>query len=290
MKNKLILGTVQFGLEYGINNYVGKPSDDEVKSILDHAYKQNVCFLDTAEAYGDSQERIGNYHKKVKHKFNLITKYSSQIKLPPSIRERVQHNLTTLNVDKLYSYMFHSYNDYKLYHSRFCEDLNAMVNEGLIEKIGVSLYTNEEALQVLKNESIRLIQLPFNLLDNLNKRETVLTKANELGVEVHTRSVFLQGLFFKDLSLLSEKLKQLKPYLQSIRCLQEENNIKMQDLALNYAIKQELISKILIGVDSLVQLKENIDSTKTQLDNSIMEKINEMDVKEIKILNPVNWK
>jgi len=287
---RFILGTVQFGLDYGINNKSGKPSDDEMKSILDFAYSQGMTSLDTAEAYGDAQQRIGNYHSGVKHRFNLITKYNTQIDLPISIGKRVEHNLSTLKVDRLYSYMFHSFDEYKLYYSEFREDLNSIVNVGLIEKLGVSVYTNEEAMQVLEDNSIRLIQFPYNLLDNVNKRKSVLEKAKKRGVEVHTRSVFLQGLFFKDLSLLSEKLKQLKPYLQSIRCLQEENNIRMQDLALNYAIKQELISKVLIGVDSLVQLKENIDSSKAQLDDSIMEKINKIDVREIKVLNPVNWK
>lgn len=290
MKSKLILGTVQFGLDYGINNQCGKPSDFEMKSILDFAYINGITFLDTAEAYGDAQQRIGNYHKHSKHTFDVITKYSSQVDLPKSIGSRLEHNLTTLNVDRLYSYMFHSFEEYMLHYPAFKVDLNDIVNTKLVDKIGISVYTNEEAMQVLEDDTIGLLQLPFNLLDNINKREIVLEKAKEKGVEIHTRSVFLQGLFFKDLSLLSEKLKQLRPYLQSIRGLQEENNIKMQDLALNYAIKQELISKVLIGVDSLNQLKENIVSSKVQLDDSIMEKINGIDVKKTELLNPVNWK
>lgn len=290
MKSKLILGTVQFGLDYGINNKIGKPSDNEMNSILDFAYSQGISYLDTAEAYGDAQQRIGNYHSGVKHRFNLITKYNSQIDLPVSIEKRVEHNLSTLKAERLYSYMFHSFDEYKLYYSESRKDLNSMVNGGLIEKLGVSVYTNEEAMQVLEDDSIQLIQLPFNLLDNINKRKLVLQKATERGVEIHTRSVFLQGLFFKQLSQLSNSLHNIEPYLKQIRQVQCESNISMQDLALNYALKQEMISKVLIGVDSLVQLQENIESSNSQIDESTIRKIDEIDVKEIGLLNPVNWK
>lgn len=290
MKSKLILGTVQFGLDYGINNNLGKPSDNEVKSILDFAYSQGVSFLDTAEAYGDAQQRIGNYQSGVKHRFNLITKYNSQIDLPISIGKRVEHNLSTLKVDRLYSYMFHSFDEYKLYYSEFREDLRSMVNGGLIEKLGVSVYTSEEAMQVLEDDSIQLIQLPFNLLDNINKRKLVLQKATERGVEIHTRSVFLQGLFFKQLSQIAGNLHNIEPYLKHIRQIQDESNISMQDLALNYALKQEMISKVLIGVDNLFQLQENIESSKSKIGESTIRKIDEIDMVEIELLNPVNWK
>jgi len=290
MVNKLCLGTVQFGLDYGINNKIGKPSDNEMNSILDFAYSQGISYLDTAEAYGDAQQRIGNYHSGVKHRFNLITKYNSQIDLPVSIEKRVEHNLSTLKAERLYSYMFHSFDEYKLYYSQFREHLNSMVNVGLIEKLGVSVYTNEEAMQVLEDNSIRLIQLPFNLLDNINKRKLVLQKAKERGVEIHTRSVFLQGLFFKQLSQLSDSLHNIEPYLKQIRQVQYKSNISMQAVALNYVLHQELISKVLIGVDSLLQLQENIESANSQIDESTIRKIDEIDVKEIGLLNPVNWK
>lgn len=290
MKSKLILGTVQFGLNYGINNHCGKPSDDEMKSILDFAYSQGLVFLDTAEAYGNAQQRIGNYHNAVNHKFNIITKYSSKIDLSKSIAKRVEHNLSTLNINSLYSYMFHSFLEYKLNFSEFSEDLKNMINARLIGKLGVSVYTNEEALHVLDDDSIRLIQLPFNLLDNFNKRESVLRKAKERGVEIHTRSVFLQGLFFKDLSKISKNQQDLKPYLERIKQLSKGNNVNMQELALNYVLNQEFISKVLIGVDSLAQLQENIKSSGVNLDKKITQNIDKLDVNEIELLNPANWK
>lgn len=287
--NKIILGTVQFGLNYGINNHVGKPSDEDMKSILDFAYSQGVGFLDTAEAYGDSQQRIGNYHEEAKHKFNLITKYSFKIDLPESIGKRVEHNLTTLNVDRLYSYMFHSFDEYKECYPAFRKDLNSIRKAGVIQKLGVSVYTNEEALQVLEDDSIQLIQLPFNLLDNLSKRESVLRNAKERGVEIHTRSAFLQGLFFKELAQISHNQQSLKPYLEYIMQLIKGNNISIQDLSLNYVLEQDLICKVLIGVDNLRQLQQNIGSTNKGLAENIVQAIDRIDVKEIDLLNPSNW-
>lgn len=287
---KLILGTVQFGLDYGINNKQGKPSENEVKSILDCAHNNGITFLDTAEAYGDSQKRIGEYHKVANYKFNITTKYNSKINLPKSIGKRVEYNLSTLNVDRLYSYMFHSFEEYRLFYPDFKNDLNFLINDELIGKLGVSVYTNEEALKVLEDNSIQLIQLPYNLLDNLNKRKAVLKRAKERGVEIHTRSVFLQGLFFKELCQLPNRLQKLAPYLKLIRQIQENNNIQIQEVALNYALENKMISKILIGVDSLMQLQDNIKSASINIDENILKEVDKIDVKETELLNPVNWK
>ncbi len=197
--NKIILGTVQFGLDYGINNKAGKPTYDTIKEILDLSFKKNINFLDTAEAYGDSQEKIGNYHSHSSNVFRVITKFSPSRKdLPNNISERIKCNLNTLKVESLYSYMFHSYTDFKTYFSLFKKELLSMKNEGLIKKIGVSLNSNEEIEDVLNCNHIDLIQLPFNLLDNNNQRKKTLIKAKEKGLEIHTRSVFLQGLFLKN--------------------------------------------------------------------------------------------
>lgn len=290
MESKLILGTVQFGLNYGVNNYYGKPSHDEMKSILDFAYNQGIVFLDTAEAYGDSHQRIGNYHRDSKSKFNIITKYSSKIDLPKPIGKRIEHNLRIIDVDRLYCYMFHSYNEYKSLYSELKEDLKFIVNTGVISKLGVSVYTNNEAMNVLDDDSIQLIQLPFNLLDNFNKRKEVLLKAKERGIEVHTRSVFLQGLFFKEKIDPGTKLERLNSYLNIINQIKKERNIDINKLALSYAINQDHISKVLIGVDNVLQLQENISALRIELDDYTIQKVNKINVIETELLNPVNWK
>ena len=197
MNSKLILGTVQFGLHYGVNNTAGKPSKENIKSILDSAYNSGIQLLDTAEAYGDSQNTIGEYHNNSTNKFNVITKFSSNTEgFSLNIIERVYNNLKILDIDKLYCYMFHSFDDFNKYFEKYRKELLILKRDGIINNIGVSLYSNDELERVLKFNEITLVQLPFNLLDNNNKRGNIIKKAKAKGIEIHTRSTFLQGLFF----------------------------------------------------------------------------------------------
>ena len=289
MNSKLILGTVQFGLDYGVNNTAGKPSKENIKSILDSAYNSGIQLLDTAEAYGDSQNKIGEYHNNSTNKFNVITKFSSNTEgLSLNIVERVYNNLKILDVDKLYCYMFHSFDDFNKYFEKYRKDLLILKRDGIINNIGVSLYSNDEFESVLEFNEITLIQLPFNLLDNKNKRGNILKKAKAKGIEIHTRSVFLQGLFFKNTSELTIKIKPLRPYLNSLNDLCDED-YKMNDLALNYVCNQKNIDKVLIGVDNVHQLESNILSEKKKIEKELIKKIEAIDVKETKILNPSNW-
>ena len=118
--NKLILGTVQFGLNYGINNSIGKPNQATVNQLLDTAFNNNIRFLDTAEAYGNSQEVIGQYHDQSNNKFKVITKFSSaRTDLPLTLKDRIKANIETLCIDSLYCYMFHNYEDFKSFYTKF---------------------------------------------------------------------------------------------------------------------------------------------------------------------------
>lgn len=288
MKSNLILGTVQFGIDYGINNKQGKPSFEKVKDILNFAYLKGIRLLDTAEAYGDSQNRIGQYHKIGSNKFNIISKFSPLRKdLSGNIMERVNDNLKTLEVENLYSYMFHSFDDYKKYFLEFKNDLIELRNSNKIKKIGVSLNSNEEIIEVLSNSDIDLVQLPYNILDNKSKREKVFLRAKKNGVEIHTRSTFLQGLFFKDLDTIEGKIIVLKKYLLELKGLVDKNEIN--NLALNYVRSNANIDGILLGVDSVSQLKKNIDCIDDNKFTDIIKNIDSINVKEEDLLNPANW-
>lgn len=290
MTNKLILGTVQFGLDYGINNTLGKPTTQNIKNILDVAYANGINILDTAEAYGNSQEQIGEYHKNSPNTFNVITKFSSSVtNLSENILERVQQNIKLLNINKLYCYMFHSFKDFITYFSTFKNDLIQLQNNGLIQKLGVSVYTNVELESVLQTPEIQVVQLPFNLLDNDTKRGQTLKKAQEKGVEIHTRSAFLQGLFFKSLHEIPEKLKPLQPYLEKIEAIKKELSLSTETISIQYPLQKTYINNVLIGVDSVGQLQSNIKNSiaKVAIAEADIDAIN---VKENLLLNPSNWK
>tara|TARA_B100002052_G_scaffold293064_1_gene315611 strand:+ start:926 stop:1801 length:876 start_codon:yes stop_codon:yes gene_type:complete len=287
--NKLILGTVQFGLNYGINNNEGKPSKKKVKDILDYAYLNGIRFLDTAEAYGDSQIRIGEYHRLSTNKYNVITKFFPQAKnMSKKIYERVNNNISNLGINELYCYMFHSFKDYNDYFTIFKKDLNLLKQKGKIKKIGVSIYSNDELKVLIKNNDIDLVQLPFNLLDNSRKREKILLKAKSLNIEIHTRSVFLQGLFFKDQKNIPVQINKLIPYLKKINSLTTKS--RLNDLALNYVYSKDYIDHVLIGVDNVDQLKSNINSLEKCSTKNKFAEIDKINVKDYLLLNPSNWK
>lgn len=288
--NKLILGTAQFGLDYGINNRCGRVSDIELKKILDYSYKSGVRLLDTAEVYGNSHERIGAYHRSSNYNFKIITKFhaTSQIDETFSIKERVLNNLNNLHVENLYCYMFHSFSNYKKYFSFFKDELLDLKLNKVIDKIGVSVYTNEELIEVVENNEIGLIQLPYNLLDNHIQRGEAILKAKEKEIEIHIRSVFLQGLFFKKIKELPVTLRSLMPYLRTLHDLCKDE-YKMNELALTYVNNKDYIDKVLIGVDNIQHLQDNLLSINKSIQDKLVNQIESIKVKETELLNPSNW-
>ena len=291
MKDKLILGTVQFGLHYGINNTIGRLSEDQVFELLETAYELGIRTLDTAEAYGNAHSIISNFHKQSEKRFNIISKYSSSnIEYPDDLISRIQVHCLNFNVNYLEGYMFHSFKDFRININKDPKVLDKIKCSGLVQKIGVSVYSNGEIEELLNYKDIGLIQLPFNLFDNEYQRKDILEKAKKRNIEIHTRSAFLQGLFFKDVNTLNNKLLPLKKDLNNLSLLSKNSDIALADLALNYPLNKSYIDKILIGVDSLEQLKNNIKATENEFDKSIYEKIDCIQIKNTKLLNPSNWK
>ena len=193
MDDKLILGTVQFGLRYGINNSVGKPEKESVFDILSYAYENGIRYLDTAELYGNAHELIGEFHKlHPTKKFNIITKFPHNFK--DTLNHKINSYLCQLDIDYLEAILFHSYDSYINYKNQLI-DLVKLKRKS-VKFIGVSVYTNEQMNVVINDINIDIIQIPFNLFDNLNLRGELIIKAKSNNKIIHTRSAFLQGLFF----------------------------------------------------------------------------------------------
>lgn len=290
ISDKILLGTAQLGLNYGINNKNGKPSLESAINILDAAFKNNIHFLDTAEAYGNAQEIIGNFHQHQNKKFNVVTKLSeSSLQKFGDLTKIIEADKQELQLDCLYGYLFHSI---ELYKKHFDKELfKRLKEERQILNIGVSVYTNDEALEVSNDVNIDIVQLPFNVLDNMNLRGDVLQTLKEQGKEVHVRSVFLQGVLLMNEKELPDKFKVLEKYLKVILEIAKRRNLSMRELALSYVLQNDLIDKVLIGVDSLNQLSQHISflNNFTALPKAEVDRINSISVVERELLNPVNW-
>jgi uncharacterized protein len=288
MSSKLILGTVQMGLPYGINNKEGKILQDECFAILEHAHATGIRYLDSAEAYGDAHQIIGQYHQQAKHApFDIITKIPKSFSDP--IEGRVINYINDLNVDSLWGLMFHSFQSYTNYR-HILKDLMRLRNEGLIKHIGVSVYTNGEFAQVLEDECVEIIQYPFNLLDNFSLRGALMKKAKAKGKLLHTRSAFLQGLFFMDRACASPVLQKLRNELRELDKIVSDSGTNIGALALNYCLSLSEVDNVLIGVDTASQLKSNLASLRLPLNPEVVTQINNIRVENQDLLNPSLWK
>ena len=287
--NKLILGTVQFGLNYGINNEKGKPQKNKVFEILDCAYRNEICLLDTADAYGNAVDIIGDYHRETSQLFDIITKFKIDKNEKVNLTEKINSSLKRLAVDSFWGYLYHSFNDYKN-HPEVLKELIAARENGLIKHIGVSIYSNDELLLAAEDKHIDIIQLPYNLLDNNKQRGNLIAIAKANNKIIHTRSAFLQGLFFKDTSTFPEKLSPLISDVKNIKQLTEHHNLDIATLALKYATTNQNIDNVLIGVDSPEQLVSNIQAvTAKNLPSEVIHQIDSIAVSDIALLNPSNW-
>ncbi|WP_373515393.1 aldo/keto reductase [Persicitalea sp.] len=286
-RSKIILGTVQFGLDYGINNSQGRPDPQRVFDILDLAFAQGVRILDSADAYGNAPEIIGRYHQSQAEKFDIITKFKSGPHF--EAEEWLSQQLGKFGVQRLYAAMFHDFQDYQANRS-VISDFEKLVQDGSIGKIGVSIYTNHQLAEAIADPSISLIQLPYNLLDNHSQRGELLAKAKAAGKEVHVRSVFLQGLFFVATEDIPEKLVPLKPELEALGQLASRFGVPLESMALNYAVINPHIDHVLIGVDTPEQLQANLSSLAQTLPPELIETLDRIKVKDVALLNPTNWK
>lgn len=287
MNNKVILGTVQFGLDYGINNSSGKMNKEEVFKILDLAYDSNLKILDTAAAYGNSEERIGDYLSFNKNKsFRIITKFSLKDGLTPV--QSLEKSLFNMRIEQVDTVMFHSFEDFK---STDEEELNSLL-EGKgkkFNKLGISLYSNDQIKEISEKEIFDLVQIPFNVLDNQQKRGQVLKELKSKNLEVHSRSVFLQGLFFMKKDRIPLKLHPLIKYLDIIESVANQYSIEISTLAMRYALSKNYIDGVLFGVDTSNQLKINLENFQADVPNSALKLLDEIFVAETSLLNPSSW-
>ena len=282
---KLVLGTVQFGLNYGVANDQGKPAFESVKQMLDLAYGQGIDELDTADAYGDYQEVLRNYNDQSSVQFQIMSKFIDDGS--NTFMGFFNNSLNRLNRQSLKGYYFHRFEDYKKFQSfKEVEELKA---QNKLELFGVSLYSTPELREVVADPRIDLIQLPFNALDNSQEKRDLLTEAHRQGKKIYIRSAFLQGVLVMPEDKIPAHLNPLKKDLQSLKAVAANAGLSMQELCLGYLNSKSFIDGILIGVDNVDQLKTNINLSKVSLSKTVIDSIEQIVVQDQDLLNPAKW-
>jgi aryl-alcohol dehydrogenase-like predicted oxidoreductase len=286
-RSKLVFGTVQLGVPYGINNTSGQPSKEDALQILRHVHQAGIATLDTADAYGTASELIGAFHREQPQRpFRVITKFHCDDSI--NLLEKARATCSRLGVTTLYCYQYHRFADLAAF-PHVQHELAALKEQGVIERVGVSIYTNDEFRTAIDTPSIDVIQLPFNALDNMRLRGELMRHAKEQGKELHTRSVFLQGLLFKPPSDFPDKLASLAPAVQRLQNLAESCNLDITALALNYALHNPLIDAVLFGVETASQLRSTLNAVHTNVDAALSAEIETIVVREPHLLNPAHW-
>ena len=279
IKSKIAIGTVQFGLNYGISNAGGKTSPNEVAEILSFADSQKIYLLDTARAYGDSEAVLGNV---ASQNFKIVSKFGT------TPREDLTETLAHLKRPTIYGYLSHNA-DHILENPNLWNVLDDLKSEGLTERIGYSLYSTSQLESLIEHKFIPdIIQVPYNLLDSRFSYWIDKLK-NEYSTEIHVRSVFLQGLFFMNTESLEGNVVGLKKELIQLHKWSKEYNLDIGTMALNYALQNQNIDYVVIGVNSKKQLIQNLESVGEELSSDLIHKIGNLKKERPILLNPSNW-
>jgi len=268
-QDKLCLGTVQFGLEYGINNPYGQPLKKDVFYMLDRAIEQGIKCFDTAFAYGNAEELLGEYG---------INRYKVQVisKLKPNliedndpntsriVEDHIVQSLRRIKIDVLDGYLLHTPTDF--YNERVIEALQCCRNKGFIKNFGVSIYETGNALDVVKSGIVDYIQVPYSIFDQRLDQTEFFTLAKENNVVVFGRSAFLQGLILMEEDKVPEHLVKAKTYLRQFDDIINKYNISRVEAAFLFSCAHSGIDHVVFGVDNIGQLQEDIYISRKDLD------------------------
>jgi aryl-alcohol dehydrogenase-like predicted oxidoreductase len=284
---KLALGTVQFGLPYGISNQSGQVSRESGKAIIALAKSSGIDTLDTAIAYGESEACLGDLGI---DGFKVITKLPSLPENTPNVdswvHDQMQASLQRLNVKSVYALLLHRPGDLRGFKGDILgQSLERLKSSGIVQKIGVSIYASSELDYIVDNLSIDIVQAPFNLIDRRLHSSGWLQRLYDSGIEVHARSAFLQGLLLISPTSVPEKFKHWLPLLSNWHHWLSINHVSAADACIGFVQSFPQIARVVVGVDNLEQLQQLIIASKLDL-RSDWPLISSDDEH---LINPSNW-
>lgn len=293
----LCLGTVQFGMNYGINNQNGQPTEEACFEMLDIAMENGIDIIDTARAYGTAEIVIGNYleYRKYCQEVKIISKLRPNILEPDEkdvysvIRRELEGSLERLHVQRLEGYLLHT-PEY-IYDKRIVDALFRLKDENIVRNIGVSIYNMDEGYEAIRR-GMNYIQLPYSVLDQRGVQSGLIREAKNAGMTVFTRSTFLQGLFMMEIDKIPNYLEHAKPYLKYFDKLTEEYKIGKIELLLQFVKEVIEIDYLVFGVDNKSQLLEDMKEFQSDrtIEQNLIDRIKEIFIQvEDSIILPSLW-
>ncbi|MFA5903078.1 MAG: aldo/keto reductase [Desulfobacula sp.] len=294
VNNRLVLGTAQLGMFYGIANKTGKPDLDCAQDIIKTAWDNGIREFDTAQGYGNSESVLGNIFNQlqIQDEARVITK--SMPTIDHLDDQKMYHyllqSLQNLGQKRLYCYMLHQEDLLCLWGVGLKDILEGFKKDNYIKKIGISVYSPLVALKAIKTEGIDCIQIPSNLLDRRFEESGVFQLADSFNKELYVRSIFLQGLILMGKDKIPDSMGFANCVASKIETLTLRYNLTRQQLAIGYVKEAYPTAKIIFGAETPSQISENLESWNRDysfLNLSEMKKyINAVDDK---ILDPSKW-
>ncbi|WP_409345086.1 aldo/keto reductase [Paenibacillus sp. MBLB4367] len=265
---KLTLGTVQLGLQYGIRNRNGMPSEESSFELLREAWEGGVVSYDTASAYGKSESLLGDFFANkdplIVTKIHLHPEPgSSREQIERTMRESIESSLLRLRLSAIPVLMLHNTDVMKDWGEQITAAFRTMLREGIIGQAGISVSHNTQeeygALwKYLKDETYETVQIPMNLLDHRPVLNGCLGMLSEAGKTVYVRSVFLQGLFYMKEEELPAGLQDAREPIAALRELSEAYAFPLAQMAVSFIRDMEGVHSLVIGAETKEQVRENI--------------------------------
>ena len=287
MHDRIALGTARFGLPYGISNTDGQTSRSECQSILEYASTQGIHMLDTAIAYGESERTLGSIG--MDH-WQVITKLpelpDDVVDVSSWVDRQLSGALERLQIQSVHGLLLHrpdqldSPRGPALYAA-----LNEQRGRRKVAKIGISIYSPDELEGLPPAMHFDIVQAPFSVLD----RRMVLTgwadRLAQQGTEFHARSIFLQGLLLMSGGTRPRQFERWQTLWNTWETWLQARQVTPLEACLNYALNTSLISKVIVGVNRLPQLREILDSVR----DDIPDPPADLMTNDTTLLNPGLW-
>ena len=295
---RLCIGTVQFGMDYGVQGGT-RPAVGDAVRMLDYATQNGVDAIDTAAAYGTAEDVVGEFLSRKtlpRDAVQVISKFGTNIFEGASatgyakrLRVAAETSLKRLRSDYLDAYICHvptAAGD-----SAIIEAMAALKASGLVRHVGFSVYDPDQTLACLTADVVDFIQSPFSFLDRRMETSGALAAASAKGVDLHTRSAFVQGLMLMDVDKIPERLAATRPVISDLDAACAEAGLSRRALALAFVKANHNVSHLVFGVDNIEQLKEIAADFDRSVDFGVVKSIaDKFAAVDPSIFLPNNWK
>ena len=263
--SRIGLGTVQFGIDYGVSNTAGQVPASEVSTILAAAHEAGIRVLDTAASYGTAEEVLGRAMRPA-DTFNIVTKTLPLSHGLKEVESRARRSLEYLGRKPADAILVHAAQDLLSPDGpRLWKLLQRLRDEGLFRRIGISAYFADRPLELARRYRPELMQIPFSILDQRLKQNGELAFLKELEIEIHVRSIFLQGLLLMDPKKLPANLAHAGPALAATRTRIAQAGLTPVAAAVGFVLAQKEVDVAIVGVTGRGELSEIVTASAANL-------------------------